>query len=323
MNTVLGEQYVAGVAVEDTRGTWEAAQDFVRTREPATVRTETEKMDLTETEGSGFAVKGQVTTKKSVTGEAAMNLRFRTYGYWLLSLFGKVTSATESGESAVYRHSFSLDADGQQPTLALSLARGSFDHKKMNGAIVSQITENYSLDDVVNANVTLMARTEETVADLTPAFTNDDPLAPHQSVTIKIAASEGALGAADAICVTEMTNEMNRNSREKLCLSSLSPADHIAQLMSLTGSFTWDKTADTYQDMDLNNGEYAMQIKIVNDAVDIGTGSNPELTYTFPKVTFKTEESRPIDDIVTETVSWVAQTGTASLVNEKADYNAA
>lgn len=322
MSTVLGEQYVAGVAVEATRGTFVAAQDFVRTREPSTIRTDVEKMDIAETEGSGFAVKGQTTTKKTVTGEAALNLRFRTYGYWLLSLLGKVTSNTEAGESAVYRHSFSLDVGKLQPTLAVSLARGSFDHKKINGAVVSQITENYALDDVVNANVTLMARTEETVSDLTPAFTNDDPLAPHQSVTIKIADAVGDLGAATGICVTEMTNEMNRNSRDKLCLSSLSPTDHIAQLMSLTGSFTWDKTADTYQELDLNNTEKAMEISIVNDAVDIGTTSHPSLTYTFPKVTFKAEENRPLDDIVTETVSWTAQSVTASLVNEKADYTA-
>lgn len=323
MNTVLGEKYVTGVAVEGTRGTFAAAQDFIRTREPATVQTEVEKVDIAETEGSGFASKGQVTTMKRVLGEAAVNMRFRTYGYWLLSLFGGVSSAAESGETEVYRHSFSIDVANPQPTLSLSLARGSFDHKKINGAVVGAISETYALDDVVNANVSLMARSEETVSDLTPAFTDDDYLAPHQSVTVKIAENVAGLSAADPICVTAMTNEMNRNTREKLCMSSVSVQDHIAKLMNLTGSFTWDKTADTYQDLDLANSEHALEISIVNTAVDIGEGSNPTLIYTFPKVTLTTEETRPLDDIVTETVSWVAQSVTASLVNEKANYEAA
>ena len=323
MNTVLGEKYVAGVAVEATRGTYVAAQDFIRTREPATVQTEVEKVDIAETEGSGFANKGQVVTMKRVAGEAAVNMRYRTYGYWLKSLFGGCTSAVESGETAVYRHSFSIDVANPQPSLSLSLARGTFDHKKINGAVVRQISETYSLDDVVNANVSLMARAEETVSDITPAFTNDDYLAPHQSVTVKIADDVAGLAAATPICVTEMTNEMNRNTREKLCLSSTSVQDHIAQLMNLTGSFTWDKTADTYQAFDQANSEHALEISIVNTAVDIGEASNPTLVYTFPKVTLSTEESRPLDDIVTETVSWTAQSVTASLVNEKDNYDAA
>lgn len=323
MNTVLGEKYVTGVGVEATRGTFVAAQDFIRTREPITVQTEVEKVDIAETEGSGFATKGQVTTMKRVLGEAAVNMRFRTYGYWLKSLFGGVSSTAEAGETVVYRHSFSIDVANPQPSLSLSLARGSFDHKQINGAVVGGISETYALDDVVNANISLMARTETTATDFTPGFTNDDYLAPHQSVTVKIAADVAGLAAATPICVTAMTNEMNRNTREKLCLSSTSVQDHIARLMNLTGSFTWDKTADTYQDFDLANSEHALQISIVNTAVDIGEASNPTLIYTFPKVTFATEETRPLDDIVTETVSWTAQSVTASLVNEKANYNAA
>lgn len=314
---------MTGVAVEGTRGTFAAAQDFVRTREPATVQTEVDKVDIAETEASGLATKGQVVTGKRVQGEAALNLRFRTYGYWLLSLFGKVTSAAEAGETVVYRHSFTIDPTVLQPTLSLSLARGGFDHKAINGAVVAQITENYALDDVVNSSITLMGRTEVDNADFTPAFTDDDYLAPHQFVTIKIADDVAGLAGATPICVTAITSEMNRNTREKRCMASENAQDFIARLMNLTGSFTWDKTADTYKAIDLDGSEKAMQISIVNTAVDIGVGSNPELTYTFDRVNLKAVEERPLDDVVTETVSWVAHGVTASLVNEKATYTAA
>lgn len=323
MNVVIGEQYVTGVAVEGTRGTFAAAQDYVRGREPATVQTVVDKVDIQETEGSGLATKGQVTTMKRVQGDAAVNMRFRTYGYWLKSLFGGVSSALESGETEVYRHSFTIDPDILQPTLSLSLARGTFDHKAINGAVVSQITENYSLDDVVNSTISLMGRTETTNADFTPAFTDDDHLAPHQFVTIKIADNVAGLTGATGICVTSITNEMNRNTREKGCLSSETAQDFIARLMNLSGSFVWDKTADTYKDLSEDNTEKALQISIVNTAVDIGADSHPTLIYTFDRVNFTTEEGRPIDDAVTETVNWVAHGVTASLVNEKANYNAA
>lgn len=323
MNTVLGERYVVGVGVEETRGTFVAAQDYVRGREPATIQTVVDKVDIQETEGSGIATKAQVTTMKRVQGEAAVNMRFRTYGYWLLSLFGGVSSATEAGETEVYRHTFSVDPTVPQPTLSLSLARGSFGHKAINGAVVSQISETYSLDDVVNATVTLMGRTETDNADFTPAFTDDDHLAPHQFASIKIADDVSGLAAAPVICVTELTNEMNRNTREKGCLSSENAQDFIARLMNLTGSFTWDKTADTYKDLSEDNTEKALQISIVNTAVDIGVASHPTLIYTFSRVNFTTEETRPIDDAVTETVNWVAHGVTASLVNEKANYEAA
>lgn len=323
MNVVLGERYVTGVAVEATRGTFAAAQDYARGREPATIQTVVDKVDIQETEGSGLATKGQVTTMKRVQGDAAVNLRFRTYGYWLKSLLGGCTSAVEAGETVVYRHSFTVNASALQPTLSLSLTRGEFDHKAISGAVVSQITENYALDDVVNATIGLMGRTEVTNADFTPAFSNDDPLAPHQFVTIKIADEVADLAAAQSICVTSITNEMNRNTREKGCLSSENAQDFIARLLNLTGSFMWDKTADTYKTIAEDNTEKAMQISIVNTGVDIGVDSHPSLIYTFPRVTLSVNEDRPADDAVTETVSWVAHGITASLVNEKPNYNAA
>lgn len=323
MNTVIGERYVTGVAVEGTRGTFAAAQDYVRTREPATLETQVDKVDIQETEASGLATKGQVVTMKRVMGEAAVNMRFRTYGYWLKSLLGGCSSAVEAGETTVYRHSFTLDATALQPSLSLSLARGSFGHKAIAGAVVSQITENYTIDDVVNANISLMARSEVDNADFTPAFTEDDYLAPHQSVTVKIADDVASLGAAPTICVTSMTNELNRNTREKQCLSSDTAQDFLAQLLNLSGSFTWDKTADTYKTLGIDNTTKALQISVINTAVDIGVASHPSLIYTFPEVTLTTEESRPIDDIVTETVNWVAHGVTASLINTKTNYNAA
>ena len=322
---VLGEKYVAGVAVEGTRGEFASPQDFVRAREPFGVQTVVDKVDRQETEGTGLATKGQDVTMKRVSGDGAVNLRFRTYGYWLLSLFGSVSSAEETGETGngVYRHTFTVDPNALQPTLSVAMARGDFAHKGINGAVVSQINETYPTDDYINSTISLMGRTESDQSDFTPAFSDDDHIAPHQYATFKIADTENDLDSADPICVRSITNEMNRNTREKTCVSDDTVKDFVAQLLSLTGNFEWDKTSDEYRDLGIANGEKAMRISIVNTSVTIGSAANPSLIYTFPRVTFNTEESRPIDDTVTETVNWVAHGVSASLINEKENYNAA
>ena len=134
-----GESTAVGVAVETTRGTFVAATDYIRTREPASIQTIVEKVDIKESRQTGTSSQGQVITMKKVEGEMALNLRFRTIGYLLKSLFGSLSSATEGGQTIVYRHTITLATSVLQPTLSLSLARGSFSHKQIPGAVaVSQ-----------------------------------------------------------------------------------------------------------------------------------------------------------------------------------------
>jgi hypothetical protein len=330
MALTRGENYAVGVAVEATRGTWVAAQDYVRSREPATVQTVVEKVDIKETKATGVASQGQVVTMKKVEGDMALNLRMRTIGYFLKSFLGGVSSAVEAGETVVYRHTFTLDPAIQQPTLALSLARGTFPHKKVNGAVVSKMSMQFTTDDVINGSVSIKGLTEVTNADFTAGYSNSDPLVPHQFVTLKVADNVAGLAAAPIVCVTDLALEQDRGSREKLCISSESPVDMIAKLLSVSGKFNMDKTDDTYRELAIANTSKAIQISVVNTAQNIGVSSNPEITITLPNVTFTTSETRPLDDVVTEEVSFVAHYDdteakaiTVSLVNEKANYNAA
>lgn len=330
MNLVRGEEYVVGVAIEANRGVFADAQDYVRSREPGTIEEVVEKVDIKETGATGVASRGQVVTMKKVEGDLPLNLRFQTIGYFFKSLLGGVSSATEAGETAVYRHTFTLDRDALQPTLSLSLARGDFDHKEVAGAVVSKMTLNFPVDDVINSVVSIKGLSETTASDFTPTFGPNDFLAPHQMVTLKIADNVASLGAATAICVTNLTVDQDRGTREKLCVSSASPVDFIAKLLAVSGSFTIEKTADTYKDIASANTSKAVQISVVNTAEDIGNASHPALTIILPNCTFSTKETRPLDEVVTEEVSFMAHYDqseakaiTVSLVNEKPDYEAA
>lgn len=316
--------------MEGTPGTFVAAQDWVRTREPATIQTVVEKVPVRETKGAGVASQGEVVVMKKVEGDMALNLRFRTIGYFLKSLLGGLTSATEAGETAVYRHTITLNTAVVQPTKSLSLARGDFDHKQIPGAVTSKIAMTFPVDDLINGTVTEKARSETTTTDFTVADASTDHLAPHQMATLKIADTVAGLGAATAIDITNLAIEMDRGTREKVTVSSDAPVGFIAKLLSISGSFTMDKVADTYRDLAIANTSKAMQISVVNTAKDIGVSSNPELTIILPNVTFTTSETRPLDDVVTEEITFMAhydeaeaKAVTISLVNEKANYNPA
>lgn len=322
-----GEALAVGVAVETTRGTFVAAQDYVRMREPATVQTIVESVDVKESRPTGLSRESKVITMKKVEGEIALNLRFRTIGYFLKSLLGSLSSATEAGQSVVYRHTIGLALGVLQPTVSLSLARGSFPHKQVPGAVVSKMSLNFPLDDVINGSVTLKGLTETTVANFTPAFASTDYLAPHQMVTVKVAANTAGLSGATAMVITDLSIELDRESRERTNISSIQPVDFVAKLLNVSGKFTMDKFDDTYKDLADVNTVRAMSITITNTAQTIGTATNPQLVITLPNVTLTTSESRPMDDIITEEITFEANYDetaangiTMSLLNEKLNY---
>lgn len=329
MPITRGESYALGVGVENpaARGTFVAAQDYIRTREPANVALVTEKVVISETTKSGLASQGEVIVSRQVEGDAAFNMRFRTIGYLLRSLLGGLSSAVEAGETVVYRHTITLDTAILQPSLSFSQGRGALQHKAINGAVVTKLSLAFSLSDVINGAFSLLGRNEVDNANFTDAYAADDRLAPHQMITLKQAVNVAGLGAATGVCITEGSFELDRESRAKQCISSLNPVDFLAKLLTATGSFKLEKDNDVFKDFADLNTSRALQFSIVNTEAPIGVASFPTLTITFPNVTFKTSEDRPLDDVVSDTVEFMAHYDTTeaagitvSLVNEKANY---
>lgn len=323
-----GETLAVGVAVETTRGTFVAATDYVRMREPSTIQTLVEEVDVKESRPTGLIRDSKVITMKKVEGDIALNLRFRTIGYFFKSLLGGWSSATESGQTVVYRHTGTLNTTVLQPTLSLSMARGSYPHKQVPGTVVTKLALNASVDDVINGSVTLKGLTETTTTNFTPAFASTDYLAPHQMVTVKIANNVAGLSGATAMVLNDLNIDFDRPNDERTNISAIAPVDFVAKLLNISGKFTMDKTDDTYKDFAEANTVRAMSITITNTAVSMGTGVNPQLVITLPNVTLRTSETRPLDAIVTEEITFEANYDetaaagvTVSLLNEKLNYN--
>lgn len=327
MALVRGEELVVGVAVEVTRGVFLAATDYLKLREPATIQKVTEEVDVKETRPTGVSRDAKVITMQKVEGDMALNLRFRTIGYFFKSLLGGWSSATEAGQSVVYRHTGALNTSVLQPTLSLSMARGSLPHKQIPGAVVTKLGLKIPVNDLINGTVTLKGLSETTIANFTPAFASTDHLAPHQMVTVKIAANVAGLSGATALVASDLEINLTRDAMERVNISSISPVDFVAKLLDIVGKFTMDKIDDTYKDFADVNTVRAMSITVTNTAQVIGTATNPQLVITLPNVTFSTTEKRPLDGIVTEEVTFEANYDdttaaaiTVSLLNEKLNY---
>ena len=313
--------------MEVTPGTFVAAQDYVRSRDPHSIQTLTDKVKIRETKLTGVDSQGDVIVMKKVEGDIPLNLRFRTIGYFLKSLLGSLVSATEAGETIVYRHTITLNSSVTQPTLSLSHSRGAHTHRQIPGTVVTKMGLSFPIDDLINGSVSIKGLTETDTSNFTPSFNTGDHFAPHHMVTLKIASAVAGLAGATAINITDLAIEMDRGSREKVALSSTSPLGFIASLLSISGSFKMDKDDETYRALAVANTARAMEIKIRNTDQLIGTAAYPELTITLPNVTLETSEERTIDDTVTEEIKFVAHYDdtqakaiTMSLVNLKATY---
>lgn len=323
-----GESMALGVAVETTRGTFVTAQDYVRMREPDTIMMIVDETDIKESRPTGLSRDSKVITMRRVEGDISLNLRFRTIGYFFKSILGGWSSATESGQSVVYRHTGTLNANVLQPTLSLSKARGSYPHKQIPGAVVTRLSLSAGTDDVITGSVSIKGLTEITVANFTPAFASTDYLAPHQMITVKVAANTAGLSGATASVLKKIDIEFDRPNDERVNISSISPVDFVAKLMNISGSFVMDKTDDTFKDLAELNTPRAISITITNTAQVIGAATNPQLVITLPNVTIRRSETRPMDAIITEEITFeanyddTAASGvTVSLLNEKLNYN--
>jgi len=308
MPVLLGENIQLGVGKETTRGTAVAPTHWLRGRVPTSLKTMLEKQLIKETKGTRANSQDSIITAQRVEGDFEFNVRNGTIGYFLLSLLGSVASAEKGGDSGVYDHTFTIDVDEPRaPALTAAIARGAEQHYQIPLLVATSLQLTAQPSELVFATAGLLGKQENEVADYTPAFASDDHVFPRQGVSVKIAADVAGLGAAEAICLTELSLNIANGARVKQCLGSLTPNDIIALMVDVNGSLQLEYSAKEYYDWFKAGSAKAMEITIENTAETIGASSTPKIVITLPKVTLEGyDESRPIDDIASESLEFVA-----------------
>lgn len=332
MAYIKGEDINLGVGYEGTRGTPNSPEAWIPGRTPSGVTVKVEKTQIRETKGSGMNSQGSVIVQKRSEGDLEFNVRSNSFGFFLLSLLGKVTS-TPSGDG--YQHTFDiLTGNAQYPTLTLALSqlgKQDYEYKK---CIVTSLELNTPVDDLVNAKVSFVGTDENIHADYTPNFSSSDYFFRHYDVTIKLATNVAGLGAAQPIKLKELQLTINNNGRVNQNISELNPGDVLAILHEVGGSFKADYIDETYHDIYVNNDYKALQIQLKRSDIEIGaespnTGENPTITFTLPKISFTNwAPDRPIDDIVSEGVDFMAHYDESAgygvravILNDYAEYD--
>lgn len=309
MGYLKGEDINLGVARESTRGTAEIPAAWVPGRTPTGVRAMVEKTQIRETKGSGINSQGSTVVQKRSEGDLEFNLRNGSIVYFLLSLLGKITTA--SNGTGAYDHTIEvLTGNAQYPTITIALAQNGQQDYEYEQVLVNSIELRTPVDDLINATVGFIGTKEATHADYTPSFSSDDYFFRHYDADIKIAANVAGLAAADALKVKEFALSINNSGRVNQNVSELNPGDVLALILEITGSMKIDYNGETHHDIYTNNTSKAMSITLKRTDIDIDTGAgtvNPSITITLPNITYTGyTPDRPIDDIVSEDIEFMA-----------------
>ena len=307
---LLGESVNLGVGGESAaaRGTPVAPAIWIPARTPSGIRQIVEKTLLRETKASGVMSSGSEITSKRAEGDLEFNLRSNSIGWILQSLFGSsVPVAKSAPNAAVYDHTFSVLLNNpQHPSLTLALRQPNVQDYEYPLALVNSLEIRTPVNDLVNATVGFIAKTENEHSAYTVSFSDTvDRYFRNSDVTIKFATNVAGLAAASAVGVKEFSLSINNNARPNTVISGVN--DVIALLMEIGGSLKLDTTSKANHDIYTAGTYQAMSITFTRSDVTIGSSANPTLVFTLPKVSFEDwTPDRPLDDIVTEGIKFSA-----------------
>jgi len=329
MSYILGESVQMGVGNETTRGTAVSPTDFIPARTASNIQKVVEKTIIKEGRATKYGSYGTEITHARGEGELEFNVKSRTFGYFLKSLLGTVSSATKAGETVVYEHTFGiLTGTPQNPTITIGLSQQGFQDYAYNGAMVTKLELEAPIDDVVKAKASFISRDETEVSDYTVAFANDDHYFRNYDFKVKMADTLGGLTGATPIALKEFKLSLANNSKANHVISSITPDDVLAGLAEIGGSMTIDYTDKANYDAYKNNTAKYMQIEMTNTSETIGTSANPKIVITLYRVSLTSYKAdRPLDEIVTEQIEFNAHYSQSDakaiqvvLTNTKATY---
>ena len=247
-------------------------------------------------------------------------------GLILLSLLGSVSTATASGETVVYDHTYTLQESAQHQALTLAVDQANGD-KNYPLAMISTLSIAYERGQIIGYTCNMMSKKGAT-ATLTPSYSTENKFRP-QDFSVKVASAISGLTGASAISdVKALSLEFNKNLESDDVLGSTEPTDFLNKNLNITGEITITYDNQTYENLALNGTHQAMRIDLTNSDTTIGTSENPTLTIDLAKCVFEEVSfERGLNDIITQTLTFRAvysqsdsKVGEIVLTNEQSSY---
>ncbi len=323
MSVYVGDRVSLGIGRESVRGTGVSASVWV----PSASFDFQQRMNTQSIAGAQGKIIGTEEEKilqKFGQGTLGMDLRANAVGYFLTQLFGSVSSVNTVG--SVYTHTFTLTQSNIHPTLSLIIQDPNKTERFVRAALES-FGLNFTADAVATIEAVFMSEPPGDTAG-TPDFTIQDYVFPPGALTVKLAANQAALTAADATVVNNLSLNVVKGTDPDFASGSASPNDIFNTALEITGSFERVFDDDAEHDFAFADTNRALRIDFQDTDTDLGSGNNPQLTLDLFNVNF-TNFTRDITlgDTVRQTIEFKAHLEVSSgsvitgiLVNAHASY---
>lgn len=216
-------------------------------------------------------------------GELEGEIRDKSFGLLLLALFGAVADANPAG--SVYTHTYTIQQANQHQSLTIAVDDPNSGDRQFPLAMIEKMDLDFVLGQVLRHKTTFISKASES-ASVTKSFVTENKFIP-SNITFKLATTRSGLAAATPVKLQSLKLTINKNLLRKHVLGSISPDDIINQAIGIEGTFQLPYQDQTYKALMTGQTYNAMQIDILNTAVDLGSGYSPRLQIILPRCSFR------------------------------------
>lgn len=321
----VGRLRQIGIGKESTKGTAVAATFWIGVESGKVIPQVEYATDLSNVGRIEAPTQSKVVKSNAITTFAAP-ARSDWLGMLLKAALGSLSSATASGESAVYEHTVSVLNSNDHPAYTLRVKDGIATEYSAY-SMLNKLTLSCEAGGLLMVEAEFIGR-NLTSTTATPAYTTDHIWKGSQG-TIKLATAISGLGAASAVGFHKFKLEIDKQLYTHHAFGSVTLDGNFNGALKITGELELLHSANTYRDFVTGGSERALRIAFAGDS--IGNAETTELQIDLAKCAFEEWDlSDSNDELQTETIRFSAQfdqdEGTpqmirAVLTNENAGSN--
>lgn len=322
MSKITGRLVSLGVGKESVRGAGVAPAMWL----PQTEFSVMEKVDrVRDDAGFGNLADSQdiAVSEKYSEGDISGNLGDQTIGYFLLAMLGGVTSGASG---AGYSHAFALSQSNQHQSLAL-VKKDAISTIMYKLSMLNKLDLKVALDSFANFTAGIIAKGgDDTTA--TASYSAENRFT-KKHVKVKVATDIAGLAAATALDIKTLELNIEKNVIRDSAFGTVQPVDILNKSIAVSGSMSMNFEDETFKDYMIAGSKKALEIKLENTDVDLGSGLRPSLTIQLPRVDFEWSPNFALEDIISQTINFKGSydvanglqiISTCTLVNAKATY---
>ncbi len=298
----IGRKYQVGIGKEATRGT-AVVPTFWLPKLEVSVENKEQYLDSEASMGNIHDSDLARIVKEWSEGEITGHVRDKSFGLFLLSAFGAVSSAVK--ETTAYNHTFTVANANNHQSLTVEV-KNDLEQLKYARAVLNSLKISAQVGKFVEFAVGMKAIKGVTAAN-TPAYVTENEFI-SKNITFKTATNIAGLAAASAISVKSIELSIDKNVDDLEVLGSVAPADYANKEFKVEGVIeaSFENLADFKAVFEAGTLK-AMRIDITNSDVTIGATSNPELKIDLASVSFQDWSRKSGNgEIVSQTIKFKA-----------------